>query len=403
VFDDPTLCWRGMKPLFDLTLKLSDESDSCEITDTKVTTSMNRLIKELLQSIGALLVTRSSIILSSKTSDEIHLSFNGYLLRFSEAFESREKWLDNRMSAVERSQVALLLQKLGILSFFDSAEETAEDMTINKEGAWLYEETYSIRAAYLRMGPKVKISHELFTDAVKPQDGNVLYECKRKKRSREDSVCEEPIMDYINDDITRVIFGYLGYKILVRVTTVCHSWLAIGNENTFWAKHFIRRFKPVFLEELIPVSVPVSVKPTIKNAFISKHCQRQDFKWRELFNVERAKEKALRSKISKNGFRHRRCRVLGCTAIIRKKEDEKKHMGVHLKDIQKKLSVLERAEARQETKLQKEELQKQNKATKMAQMASRTKTKTKTKAKVIAIDEDEAVTKLKDAGRDTNI
>ena len=72
-------------------------------------------------------------------------------------------------------------------------------------------------------------------------------------------------------------------------------------------------------------------------------------------------------------------------------------MGVHLKDIQKKLSVLERAEARQETKLQKEELQKQNKATKMAQA------RTKAKAKVIAIDEDEAVTKLKDAGRDTNI
>jgi hypothetical protein len=356
LFDDPALFLRGLRPLFDLSLRLNDQMNP----DAELDPVTNKILKELLTSIGILMVKWYFMISTKQPSNEAQLAFNGYVLRFSDEFGSIDKWLDDRMSAKERSLVTSTLQKLGISSIFDSIEEdVGEEVEGCKKDLWIYDEAHSMRAAYIRMGPKVK-SKNLFSDGIIETKQDTMIS-KRKTRCREDSICEEPILDFINDDITRVIFSYLGYKLLVRATSVCRSWKTIGNESMYWEPHFLRRFRPIFLEDMIPASINTAVK----QAFIVKHCQRQALNWRRHFNEERRREKSLQSRISKAGWKHRHCRVFGCNVVIRKKEDEKKHDQVHLKDTQKKLAIIERAEKRRIVKLEREKLQRQAKASKV--------------------------------------
>ena len=180
---------------------------------------------------------------------------------------------------------------------------------------------------------------------------------KRKIRGREDDFSEEPIMNYINDDITRIVFSYLGYKLLVRATSVCRSWRTIGNSSLYWEPHFTKRFRPIFLETMIPPST----RQDLRNAFIHRYCQRQSIHWRHRFDQQRQRDRSL-NRVSASGWKHRYCRVFGCNVVIRKKEDEKKHMQVHLKDIQKKLGIIERAEQRRILKVEKDLLKKEAKS-----------------------------------------
>lgn len=336
IFDDSEMYWKGLRPLFDFLLKLNEhKKQDGEIIS--VTT-------QIQTSLGILLAKWCSLN-SSKSSRQSCLVFNGYILRFSDEFGSIDNWLDDRMSTKERHLVTLALQKLGISSLLDSIEDATsnEATTCHQKSLWIYDDIHSMQAAYTRMGPRVK-AQTLFSKKNIEIEENV----KRKRRHRAESFDGEPIFDFINDDITRVIFSYLGYKLLVRATSVCRSWKQIGNENTYWEPHFIKRFRPVFLEDLIPVTTSA----TIKESFITKHCKREAIIWRQKFNEERQFEKSLQSRISTTtGYKYRHCRVFGCTVVFRKKEDEKKHAQVHDKDVKKKLATIQRAERRKINRL----------------------------------------------------
>ena len=354
IFDDPALCWRGIKPLFDMVLSLHDKMITLSLekgieTRPKSTTTTD-LIRELLQTIGVLLLRWGTILQSDKVGTGIQLNFNSYILRFSEAFEDKNSWLDARMSSVTQSQIVAVLQKVGILSFIDESEGDLITYDDILEGAWLYDEQHSVRAAHLRMGPRVLQDQQIFTNSDRQDTSTEEPTRKRKNRSREDSFCGEPILDYINDDITFVIFSYLGYKTLTRATSVCKSWRYVGNNNLFWETHYLRRFKPIFLETLLSETI----NPKMKMLFLAKHCQRENVYWRHVFNHAKEKEQSLKFKVISDGWRHRCCRVFGCNAVMKKRDTEAKHMPVHHKDVAKKLGVLERAETRRLSKLEKE-------------------------------------------------
>jgi len=353
VFDDPVLCWRGLRPLFDMALSLYEqETHISDLERGCANNTTTPLTRELLKTIGLLLVTRSNIIRSNTASNDIQLSFNSYIIRFSEAFGNRNDWLDARMTCIEQSQIVAVLQKLGILSFIDKSGQL-EEYNEMKEESWFYNEKHSVRAAHLRMGPRVLQDLHIFSNPYHQEALTEESSKRQRNRRREDSICGEPIMDYISDDVTLVIFSYLGYKLLARVTSVCKSWHDIGNTNLLWKEHYLRRFQPISLETLLPDSI----KATMRVLFYAKHCEQENFHWRRLFNQSKEKEKTLKFKLS-SGFRRRCCRVIGCNVVMRKREDEKNHMCVHFKDVAKKLGVLERAEARRLSKLEKEESEK---------------------------------------------
>jgi len=348
VFDDPDICGRALFPLMNAVLNLIDHEHgyAClELDDNKTETKY--LVKELLKSIGVILSCKGSLIQKMLQCINTRMTFNHYVIRLSEAFGQKGIWLDGRMSNLEQNQITSCLQKLGILSFFD--EDCVENEDIErKEGFWLYDDMYSVRAAHLRMGPKVASSLKIFSDTHEPDEQPMVK--KRKIRSREDSISEEPLMEYINCDLLGVIFSFLSYKTLSRATLVCKSWRAVGNQNFLWNLHYERRFKPIFLENLLSSSV----SPAIKNAFKAKHSRLEDVNWKHVFIQNKNRERPLMFKLSCGGWRHRYCRVFECRVILRKKNDEEKHMNVHKRDVLKKLAVVERAEERRRTKLEKQ-------------------------------------------------
>lgn len=349
VFDDPGLCWRGMKPLFDLVLSLNDKTKIGSNADADG--QRTNIGREILLSIGFILVERGCCITKAHASTNVQLAFNSYVLRFAEEFGSADKWLDSKMSTLQKGRIITALQTLGILSFFDSLGAESAFIEDGIDNLWIYDESLSVKAAYFRVGPIVH-DQKLFSEKNSFEiEENAIT--TRNHREREDSTTGEPIMNYINDDITRVIFSFLGYKLLVRATSTCKLWNSIGNDNVFWEPHYKKRFKPIFLEEMIPRSTNV----TTKQDFISKHCRREVINWRLVFNNMRNIDKTLCLKVSKSGWKHRHCRVFGCTTVIRRKEDETKHAKLHQKDIQKKIAVIERAEKRRMAKLEKEALE----------------------------------------------
>ena len=354
IFHDPVLYWRGMKPLFDMVLSLHDKMTALSLEkgiDTRPKSTMaTDLIKELLQTIGVLLLRWSTIVQSGKLDPGIQLHFNSYILRFSEAFEDTNSWLDAKISFVTQSQIVAVLQKVGILSFVDEFEGDLVKYDGMQDVAWIYDEQHSARAAHLRMGPRVLQDQQIFTNSDWQETSIEDSTKKRKNRPREDSFCGEPILDYINDDITFVIFSYLGYKLLARATSVCKSWRDIGNNNLLWETYYMRRFKPIFFETLLSETI----NPEMKVLFIAKHCQRENVYWRHVFNHAKEKEQSLKFKVTSNGLRHRCCRVFGCNVVMKKRDAEAKHMHVHHKDAAMKVGVLERAEKRRLAKLEKE-------------------------------------------------
>ena len=395
IFDDPVLYWRGIKFLFDMVLSLHDKMTALSLEkgiDTWPKSTMTAdLIKWLLQTIGVLLLRWSTIVQSGKLDAGIQLHFNSYILRFSEAFEDKNSWLDARMSFVTQSQIVAILQKVGILSFVDESEGDLITYNGMQDVAWIYDEQHSARAAHLRMGPRVLQDQQIFTNSDRQETLTEESTKKRKNRPREDSFCGEPILDYINDDITFVIFSYLGYKLLARATSVCKSWRDIGNNNLLWETHYLRRFRPIFIETLLSETI----NPEMKVLFIAKHCQRENVYWRHIFNHAKEKEQSLKFNVISDGWRNRCCRVFGCNVVMKKRDTEAKHMPIHHKDVAKKLGVLERVEKRRLAKLERESSsQKEKIASKQIQ-----KKETKPKSLASSLGKESSSQKKKNASK----
>jgi len=345
--------WRALQPLMDFVLDMDagmDKKGTCppQQADDGAHRCNVRIANLFLPCIGLLLMERHSIISanSSKVPEKLRRSFNGYVMRFSEKFGDEEDWVNDKMTSVERSRVALVLLKVGIISFLhDGQKEDKGNASENESASITYSTLHSLRGAHFRMGPKVKCD-DLLAKMTRYED-NEEDSLRRKGRIRdrdEDThPCGNPIVELINDDIIQYVFTFLGYKKLVQMTTICKSWRKIGNENMLWKQHFQKRFRPIFLEQFLQPSI----SPTIRSAFIHRYCpQQHELSWLDLFRDKRNRERTLRSKVSKDGWKHQGCNVLNCRVIIRKKEDIEKHTQVHQRDVMKKIEIIQRAEER---------------------------------------------------------
>eukprot|EP00554_Chaetoceros_debilis_P000547 CAMPEP_0194098648 /NCGR_PEP_ID=MMETSP0149-20130528/58489_1 /TAXON_ID=122233 /ORGANISM="Chaetoceros debilis, Strain MM31A-1" /LENGTH=817 /DNA_ID=CAMNT_0038784705 /DNA_START=113 /DNA_END=2563 /DNA_ORIENTATION=+ len=272
VFDNGECFWCGLKPLLDLILKSSDDKTG-KVMYQDHSDFHQKFEGILLSHIGLMLMKRFSVLESAALSESRRL-FNGYVFRLSEKFGDRAHvWLNDRMTLLEREQVILVLQKVGIITFFAGLETTDANAS-NGLGETLFasDRLCSLRGAYIRMGPKVECG-SLLSDHTQT---NILDDPrKRGGRERENYLLSTQIMDYLNDDIIREIFSCLGYKKLSHLTSVCKAWHLIGNQNSLWEQHYKRRFRPQLLEQLVPTSVCLPVR----RAFILKHCERKELNW----------------------------------------------------------------------------------------------------------------------------
>ena len=358
VFDDPNECWVVIRPLISLAITLSEEFEN----DQKIPTRSDQYHHEsrqksifLLQCAGYLLLKRNKFLSNNKMNHEVSSCFNQYVIKCSNLFSDSSVWLHPLLTKEERCETIFVLQKFGIISFLDGnfapnvdIDEATTDQT-TQSSKQLFVDT--IREAFERIGPMAQ-GFDIFTDYDEVVQNEFMSDERHKnslKRKRREIILEEKgedserIEDYIHEDITRYIFSFLGYKLLVRVTAVCKQWNKIGNENFFWKHHYQNRFKIRPVEELLPDTI----EPRFRAKFIEK--EKNDMKeinWRHLFDKKWKKERLQRGTNKVIGNKAKTCGFLCCLTVIKSLEQKKKHDEIHKRKVMKQISIWARAEER---------------------------------------------------------
>jgi hypothetical protein len=359
-FDDSIICWNAVRPMIDFLFDLNErrtttlvpskvnhgqpfvesrsvEKDpACFSPSILAHTGTNELLTErirfILQCIGYIFVNRHGTLTNIDSGTEIHDSFKWYMIRCSEAFGEKQFWITSSMTILQQRQIVSVLQLVGILSFIESNDNI--DVKASKQGGecWPFPCFSSIRSTYERMGIKDR-TQQILTTRHKIDIPSALMCGKKQAREREDSISSDaPILEYINDDLTREIFSYLGYKKMVRVTSVCKLWNVIGNENHFWKVFYMRRFKSMLLEDFLHHST----KENVRNAFLDKHSTSKTYEWRKVFDSKWKKERSLRSSFGKGGWKRRTCTVVGCLTVLSTKDHLERQCQMHRSDSEKK-------------------------------------------------------------------
>jgi len=402
-FDQSDVCWNGIRPLLITAFEMhsimkhdsSTEPPAVEVnypeeerhpSDASITkicrTRFHNLTKHpdalkdtvhtLLRCVGFLLVRRKSVLFHERIPAPTPSSLGDYLVRSSAIFPDRRTWTHRTTTESERTRLVLTLQSIGVLSFVDDecsdddggggigvgstpsgAERSAPRSAVNDRDEWPFPAVSSMRAALGRIGPGVRCPPLFTTTTSADADDDDDFGAprregttKRARRSRADSaMAGEPLMDYIDTDPLRIIFSFFGYKRLVRMTSVCKKWNAVGNEDRFWRSFYTGRFKAVFPED------HALVEPSLRGSFVRRYCVRN---WRRMFDRRWAKERAVRGKFGGGGgdLLKRRvvCDVVGCVVACSIGFRTVLHKKSHGDDIEKKIGVLKRAALREKKK-----------------------------------------------------
>ena len=396
VFDDPNKCWAMIRPLINIAIQITKENNNNLEAEEEVEEALEdekgrSKIQYLMPCIGYLFRKRHTCLSNEngkmKMSYETSYSLNQYIIQCSDIFSSNDddnndssgitstststsklKWVHPLMPREEQIECIVVLQKLGILSFL----QINNDMNItssrsissnNTSGFYYYNKDCwpfvdNIRHASKRMGPKVQC-HSVFTNncerkkAMTENENNINkrnHKISTGRKNREDSISGEPILEYINDIfLTRYIFSFLGYKLLVRVTGVCKQWNIVGNGNFLWKAHYQKRFKLTTYESLLPKSTDADIRAE----FLAKYKYNNEGStssvnyWRQLFDNKWRKEKSLRTRVSSSdGWKVKTCDMLGCLTVLSTRRRREQHEQMHIRDVRKKVDTLIRIRER---------------------------------------------------------
>ena len=330
-FDDPNHCWNAIWPLIDSAI-----SYTASQSDDNTASPMNHRVKCLLQCIGYLLLKRNRFLRVDTMNDKTSSCYNKYVIKCSEIFSEPSMWVHPFLTKEEQNEMIFVLQKLGLLSFLNNDFDNEKDYNI-VQNTWPFKE--GIRDAARRIAAK-NMNETMFSTYHQEHRHNDADWRRSIKRKREDSFVEVSIQAYINEDLTRYIFSFLGYKLLVRATGVCKQWNKIGNESTFWEEHYKYRFKLTTNESLLPNDIDAK----IRTAFLEKEKKKlKEIYWRRTFDNKWKKERSLRFKVSSDGYKAKTCDMLCCLTLLSTKNRRDKHELVHKKSVMKSIAALSRS------------------------------------------------------------
>jgi len=354
VFDNPIHLFHSLKPLCAYVCELYASSHST--TPTTFQNIFIPIIRLLLTCIGYILSHRDSIITAAMKNqkEEKELWNQTILLPLSTLFDESSWWINSNFTQEDTSKVIYTLQRLGILSFLDcgvfSSSSSSSSMDHCRDELfssiqplqWPFPAHLSTRRAFLRIGPLYPLTSPFTTyDTVLS-----TVHCKTKS-SREigrdlmiPRTKSAPLLKYLHDDIIRVIFSFLGYKLLVRATSVCKDWNRIGNEDLFWKPLYLKRFKAVQCQTIVR---GLNVAEKVKNAYLESKYSHPSEKWRHLFDWKWKMEKAIhRQYIACRKTRPKTCDFVGCRTILYGNQSMTQHAHKHVSKVTKDINLFEK-------------------------------------------------------------
>lgn len=290
--------------------------------------------------------------------------------------ESPEQWL-GLFSDSTRDLVESSLQRLRVLSFSVSDLRMECNNNVATEGLrslfatnsdvsmysiatsdWPFCEELSLRKAMERIDRTV-LPLENGSDAVKSLLSNPVMVCrtlnqktKIGRRSKE-PMPSIPMNNFIHDSgILCLIFSFCGPKRLNKIPQVCKTWKVVSDafSNTLWESAYVSDFGKyrwacvdeerqhrVATEGIFAVDSKIAYNKTEN---VSKTY------WKNLFTQKQIVENMVRfHRNPRSGYKHRTCNYVGCLAILKTAEQERKHNQMHLRLLEKQKAALKKKKA----------------------------------------------------------
>ena len=312
-FDNPHGCWNGLEPLFTRILYYCSH-------DVDETVQLGAKAHRLLRSLSFVLSRRRPTL--NANDPRMNEQFHDFVTRVSVSFGELKFWVTSGMESDEIESIILTLQNVGILGL----QCRDERGSAHELSDWPFSQHRGVREAHRRMGPRVSRNQLLSVpDNVNEQQRLAqLRESESRKPKVEPVVL--PILNYLNDDIFRTIFSFLGHVDLVRVGSLSKVFRSLTSDDVQWTTVYRCTFGILGHE----------IEKTITKIG----------SWRNLFVEKYYSEKALKFKYSSSGWKYRTCGYIGCYQVMRSAEQQAKHHRVHEERHFKKM-------AREEARLRK--------------------------------------------------
>lgn len=294
----------------------------------------------LLRAVSHIIVRRLDILSSLDQTE--HCSpllrrekgvYNRFCNNVSIRFGSVSDWILPSMSRDVRESVILALQAVGILPFFcsDGGEDGISNGPLQSSQSaeeYPFPARFSLRAAHDRLGPcdgfNRLVSHpELYEQSsITPR-----YALKPPFPSLVDDEDVAGPFSSASEDVSIIVFSFLGFRSLTRASQCCTSWaLAVATAPTLWSNLYFKRYKKSrFEEELALKTEASSINPYLRKFLsISSVADRRQFAttidgydWKYLFVNKYATEKR---------FKGETCSIVGCCYVHRRPDHVKSHV-----------------------------------------------------------------------------
>lgn len=295
-FDDSNQFWEALQPLM---RQVTRYCDSKLASQEELNTETSERVRLILRSFSYILCHRRH----SLCSFEADPKWKKLVSKLAMAFEDEEWWLTNDMSPGDRKETLATLQAVGILGFLVNGEGKEE--SVEKCTPWPFIDVASIRSAHRRMGPDIGRHGLLSKPALRPTTPS--RSVFRRKSKTDVCTTGVPIMDYLNDDLLRTTFSFLGYKRLVKASVICKAWKSLIDSDALWHQAYMARFTT------------------------RQDCESIDIRWKTAFRNKLFAEKALRFKRHPSGWKHRTCEHIGCLMVLRSPNQMTIHYRSHKK------------------------------------------------------------------------
>ena len=315
VFDQQEhLLWNGIQPfLFDWLLQPHrlPKGENENVEDGTTACATKRVLYRLhLQALAFVMTYRGNILIKHRQE------LQTILAQLSNQYDQPNDWLDaSSLSPNEYGKLQMTLQEMGVFGFCrpdrkndcstrDQFSNVKHPRNENSNG-WFFDPSVNqtIRACgsyyWSSLFPN---NHGRIFSSLSPMNASPPVAVATKANGlakQQQKQLSVPMMENINDDMLRHIFSFLGYKRIVRIRLVCHSWKQIADHEDFiWKPLYKYRFG-------YSLDDPALLSDTSST-----------LAWKQLFIDRWIAERAIRFRRNKNGWKARLCRRIGCLTIL---------------------------------------------------------------------------------------
>jgi hypothetical protein len=308
--------------------------------------------------------------LFQSNDDDIHAEFRELLTNLILYHGDSKFWVHPKMTAEERQHTLGTLQRVGILGLLDLDDDDDElveaDIAISSQASkehpdvfssiiasrdaaismWPFAKPFDLRSTLHRMG------NDVLTDSSESLLSSVNYDrdvviAKTDHETKKEEKERVPILEYLNNDLLRIVFSFLHFKSLLKIRPVCNTWRGLSDDTSWlWHDAYRSRFGIVNQDP----------RAMHKNMSISTE------RWKQLFMDKWLVEQHIRfRRCQKTGWKHRTCDYLGCLDVLRTPKRQEEHFRLHVRNEKKDLEQAARRRLKEEhkEKLEREKEEKQ--------------------------------------------